>query len=98
MKVILLGAKKYDFEGSEGRIVGTKLSYILPESTPSEDGFMGNPPIQVTVQEDLTPKLVELPGSYDFEFTMVPGKNNIPTMKLQGISFITGIDFKKCLK
>lgn len=98
MNVILLGAKKYDFEGSEGRIVGTKLSYILPESIPSEDGFMGNPPIQVTMQEDVTPRLVELPGYYDFEFTMVPGKNNTPTMKLQSINFKSGIDFKKCMK
>jgi hypothetical protein len=98
MKVILLGAKVYDFDGAEGRIVGTKLSYILPEPTPSEDGFIGNPPIQVTIQENITPELVELPGMYDFDFTMVPGRNNIPSMKLQSIKFINGIDFKKCQK
>lgn len=97
MKVILLGAKIYDFEGNEGRISGSKLSYILPD-VQSQDGFIGNPPIQVSLQENITPSLVEVPGVYDFEFTMVPGKNNTPTMKLQSINFVNGIDFKKCLK
>lgn len=99
MKVLLLGAKLVDFSSATGeRILMTKISYVVPGTGLNEDGYLGNPPIQVTVQENITPSLVQLPGIYNLEFTMVPGKNNAPTMKLQEVKFINAIDLEKCLK
>lgn len=93
-KVIVTGYKKYDFENEQGRVKGCKVSY-LSENLIDDGTTRGHLPMQTTINEELVQGLTEIPGIYDAEYDMVPGRNNKPTMMLVNLKLIKPLDLKK---
>lgn len=98
MEVLLLSLKTYDFTNDKNeRVQGAKISYVMTEKV-QEDGLCGFPPIQTSINNETYKKISAVPGLYDFQFEMKPGKNNKAEMFLKDVNFVQEIDFTKCIK
>jgi hypothetical protein len=88
-KIIVLGhSKPYDFlTDNKERLMGAKVTFI--NSIPNqEDGVRGFLPLQLTVDPLILDDLKELPGIYDVEYTMRPGKNNMPVATISSFKLV----------
>jgi len=97
-KCIILGTKSYNFENDKKeKISGAKISYILENKSTkeSENGYL---PLQASVKLEILGQLKEVPGVYDVQFGMVPGKNNKPTLDITGFNFIKPVDLSNLYK
>lgn len=91
-KILILGIKPYNFVNKEtGEVIsGTKVSYISNHK--SEHGHL---PIQISIKDDNTVKnITKVPGVYNCNYAMLPGKNNKPTPTIIGFEFISSYEFK----
>lgn len=97
MECVVQSLKAYDFKNDSGeRVQGAKLSYFSL-SPVAQEGLEGNPPLQATVDTNIVTNLVKVPGLYNFDFDMKPGRNNKPELVLSKATFISEVDFKKCI-
>lgn len=97
-KCLILGTKSYSFENDKNeRIEGAKISYILENKSmkENENGYL---PLQTTGKLEILGQIKEVPGVYDVEFGMVPGKNNKPQLEITGFKFIKSCDLSNLYK
>lgn len=91
-RVLITGVRSYDFEDKDGRkIDGAKVSYLGEKSSvkQNETGFT---PMQISVKKELLQELETIPGVYNLDFDMVPGKNNKPELAIVGFEFLKEVD------
>lgn len=83
--------------GEEKTIDMIKVSYLTKFSDSK-----GHLPLQVVFMDDQKPvvlsQLTKVPGLYDVQYAMVPGKNNKPTMQVVGFSYVKDVDLKPLFK
>lgn len=92
MKVLITGVKSYDFTNGDGqKIEGAKISYLgnKPSVKQGETGFT---PMQITCNKEILLGIEALPGIYEADFEMVPGRNNKPEMAITGFTFLYEVD------
>lgn len=88
MKALILAVKSYDFKNDAGESVkGNKVFYITADKV---EGIYGQPPMCVNLQDASSISPSSLPGFYDMEFCMKPGKNNKPEVSLNSCKFLDG--------
>lgn len=88
-RVIVLGhGKPYDFNSDQNeRLVGVKISYI--EKSPTCGlGVKGYLPLQISLDPLCLNDIKDLPGIYDVDYSMKPGKNNAPVATITSFKFI----------
>lgn len=92
MKVLITGVKSYNFTNDAGeKIEGAKVSYL--GSKPSvKQGETGFTPMQITCNKEILSGICNLPGIYDADFEMVPGRNNKPELAITSFSFLHDVD------
>lgn len=90
-KILILGIKPYNFMNKEtGELIsGTKVSYI--SKFKDENGHL---PIQISVSDLIAKDITTIPGVYNCNYAMLPGKNNKPTPTIIGFKFVSLYDFK----
>lgn len=91
MQVLITGYKSYDFKNEGGeQVQGCKISYL--GNKPSiKTGEIGWTPMQVTCKNNILVDVTEVPGLYNAEFEMVPGRNNKPELAIIGFDLIKPI-------
>lgn len=102
-KVIITGYKEMCFESGEGDKKQTvdfiKLSLLTSNSGADAIGCL---PTQVTYMDEakanVSKSLSEVPGLYEAEYAMIPGKNNKPSLEMVGFTFIKSVDLHSLLK
>lgn len=95
MKALVLCVRKYAFRDDEGREVrGVTVDYIEP-SSPGSGDRRGLPVFNMTADEDCDSAFSKLPGVYDLDIQMRPGKANRPTLRLVGAHFVKDVDIAK---
>lgn len=62
---------------------GLTVTYIDP-TTPSQDGEVGIPPLNITADKGLMPSFTSAPGLYDLSFSQRRGKAGKPQLVLNG--------------
>lgn len=92
-KVMVVGLKSYSFENDQKqRVEGARVSYLTPiESNKSNE--VGYLPLQVTIPVNMISSFSEVPGIYDVNFDMVPGRNNKPEIAITGFDFVKSVDY-----
>lgn len=96
-KVVITGYKDMNFTSGEGaneqNVDFIKLSMLTKNSGTDAIGFL---PTQVTYMGEDKKKIAQcikdIPGLYEAQYEMTPGKNNKPTLQLTGYKFIKPID------
>lgn len=99
-KYLVLSAKPYDFEDSNGRKVsGVRISYVNKKPS-SRDGEYGNPPLITKCSLDaiIGVNLEQCPAVFDMEFEQVVGKNNKPELLLTDLEYIAPVDLSVFFK
>lgn len=97
-KVIVTGLKTYSFKKDDGQVLeGVKVSYIAREMAKgqNEKGYL---PLQSSLNLQCLNDFKEIPGVYDVNYDMVPGKGNKPTLAITGFNFVKGIDLEGLFK
>jgi len=89
---VVLSARSYDFENDRReRVQGVKLSYINPNV--KQEGVQGFEPMLATVPIDFKQYLEQLPGRYRMQFEIVTGPKNKPQLQLNGLEFVSPVEF-----
>lgn len=93
----VIGVKRYSFENRQSgeKVVGCKVSYLdekVPSTNPNEKGY---PTLEISCPYEMFDKFTVVPGKYDLNFTMKPGKNNKPVLELKDATYIHELDFAK---
>lgn len=84
MRYLVLHTREYDFEDDTGRRVnGTTVTYLDPSLAPG-DGERGNPPLQLSVANQVAAGFTECPGFYELDFGQKRGKGGKPVVVLTG--------------
>lgn len=97
-KCIVLGVKSYQFENDkQEKIEGAKISYVL-ENKASKSNENGHLPMQSTVSLDFLKTLNVVPGVYELEYGMVPGRNNKPQLDITGFKFLKEVNIQNLFK
>ncbi len=98
-RVLVLGFKTYDFkdEKSGKQLSGGKISYItfLRQNQPN---CIGNLPIQIKASKEMCDNLKALPGIYDIQYSMVPGKNNVPQLEVSNFNYVGEVELDDLFK
>jgi len=88
-KVIVLGhSKPYDFTNETNeRLTGVKVTFIngVPSEQPGCVGFL---PLQISLDPSVLDELKDLPGIYEVNYAMKPGKNNMPVATISSFKFV----------
>lgn len=90
-RVILLHTSAYDFipqQGNGERLKGLKLQYITDYIEKSENA-QGTPIMMATAPIEAREGLRAVPGVYEVDFRMRPGKDNKPTLTPVSVEFIS---------
>ncbi len=90
-RVILLYASTYDFvpTGGDGsRLKGMKLQYITDYIEATENA-QGTPIMMATAPHEAKTGLGAVPGVYEIDFRMRPGKDNKPTLTPVSLAFVS---------
>jgi hypothetical protein len=92
--VIVTGYKDMCFETDKKEEVDfMKLSCLTRNSGADSIGYL---PMQMTYMGKDKVKIQqcikEVPGLYEAEYSMVPGKNNKPSLQIVGFNFVNGLD------
>lgn len=91
-KVLITGYKTYSFQNQQNELIsGAKISYLSEVKT-SKQNELGYLPIQASVNLECISTLKEVPGLYEINFDMVPGKNNKPELVITGFNFLKSVD------
>lgn len=94
-KYIVLSAKPYNFESSDGnKISGVKIAYLNRKPSP-RDGEYGNPPLITKCSLDAVKdvNIKDCPAVFDLDFEQVTGKNNKPELLLTSLDYVAHVDF-----
>jgi hypothetical protein len=98
-KVIVTGLKTYGFTNKEtGQFLeGVKVSYLSEERAKgqNENGYL---PLQSSLNLSVLESFKEVPGIYNVNYAMVPGKGNKPTLAVTGFEFLKSVDFVPLFK
>lgn len=87
MQAIVLGMREYDFTSDTGeRVSGVAIHYITGEI--KEDGTRGYLPMRETITKGLSEEIREVPGLYEFEYEMRPGRNSRPSPVLREVRYV----------
>jgi hypothetical protein len=90
-RVILLYASSYDFvptAGDGSRLKGLKLQYITDYIEHTENA-QGTPIMMATAPLEAKSGLAAVPGVYEVDFRMRPGKDNKPTLTPVSLAFVS---------
>lgn len=98
-KVIVTGYRTFSFEDEKSgkKLEGVKVSFLGKHKASSTNEY-GHLPLQSTVDLSLLDSFKEVPGIYEAESEMVPGKGNKPTLAIIGFEFIKGVDLNALFK
>lgn len=92
-EMLLIGWKGYSFTQSDGqKVEGAKITLVPLNAVLKNSLQEGYLPIQETLELDVARSL-EVPGIYNVGYTMLPGRNNKPTMQLSTLDFVRKVDF-----
>lgn len=87
MQTIVLGLREYDFVSDSGeRVSGVAIHYIA--DAVDEDGTRGYLPMKETITKGLSEEIREVPGLYEFEYEMRPGRNSRPSPLLRRVRYV----------
>lgn len=86
MKVLILGARRISFQGTNGYVDVTKVTYIEgePEYTGEQKGYL---PMTVTADVSVFSSISE-PGIYDVEFRQRPDSKGRPVLTMTNAELI----------
>ncbi len=98
-RVIILGhGKPYDFKNDlNEQVKGVKISYINQNSC-NQVGIKGYTPFQVSLDPIVLNDLKSVPGVYDVEYGMKPGKNNKPEAVVTSFKFVKELELSPLFK
>jgi len=96
--VIVTGYKDMCFTVTEGKedkeLDMLKLTCIAKNNGKDAVGYL---PMQLTYMDDkkkeISKALTFIPGLYEAEYAMVPGKNNKPSLEIVGFTAVKQLDF-----
>lgn len=102
-KVVITGYKDMCFESGEGDNKQTvdfiKLTLLTSNSGQDAVGYL---PTQVTYMGEektkISKSITDVPGLYDAEYAMIPGKNNKASLEIIGFTFLKPVDIHSFLK
>ena len=97
-KVIVTGYKTYSFTNDNGQVLeGVKVSYISSHKSKgqNENGYL---PMQSSLNLEALEDFKDIPGLYDVNYQMVPGKGNKPTVVIGGFTFVKPVDLGNLFK
>lgn len=97
-KVIVTGLKTYRFTKDNGEFLeGVKVSFIssVRAKGQNENGYL---PLQSSLDLSQVETFKEIPGLYNANYEMIPGKGNKPTLSLTSFDFIKGVDINGLFK
>lgn len=97
-KVIVTGYKTYSFTNDNGQVVeGVKVSYLSSQKVigQNKNGYL---PMESTLNLKALGDFQEIPGVYEVNYQMIPGKGNKPTVEVGGFKFIKPADFGSLFK
>ncbi len=87
MKCLVLGARRYSFDGEGGgKVEGVTLHYVTHDQEAGQDQ-KGTIPLQVSAPLSVFHELQAVPGSYDVDFRQRPGRGGKPTLMVAGVSY-----------
>lgn len=87
MKCLVLGARRYSFDGEGGgRVEGVTLHYLTDDQYSDRDQ-KGRVPMQVSAPSEVFHQLNQLPGEYEVDFRQRPGRGGKPTLSAVGVTF-----------
>ncbi len=85
MKCLVLGARRYSFDGEDGgRVEGVTLHYLTDDQFPDENQ-KGQLPMQVSAPSEVFHQLSQLPGQYEIDFRQRPGRGGKPALACVGL-------------
>ncbi|MGV2642743.1 hypothetical protein GNF86_14920 [Clostridium perfringens] len=97
-KVIVTGLKTYNFKKDNGEVLeGVKVSFLssVRAKGQNENGYL---PLQSSLSLDTLENFKEVPGVYEANYDMVPGKGNKPTLAIVGFEFLKSVDLVPLFK
>jgi len=90
-RVVILSARRYDFEDERrNRIEGTTLTY-LAEGQETDAGVKGILPVSISATPGVYSQLEAVPGVYDIDLRMRPGKGGKASVSVVGARFIEAV-------
>ncbi len=85
-EVLLLAARRYDFERDGRRVQGCELTYV--QSHPDDaHGRVGHAPLKVQAPIAVWEQLVSVPGIYDLELRFRPGRDSKPEFSVLRVHY-----------
>jgi hypothetical protein len=89
MQVLILGARRMNFQGNNGYVDVTKVTYIegKPEYTEGQKGFL---PMTVTADVYVFGSITE-PGIYEVEFRQRPDSKGRPVLSMSHAELIEAV-------
>lgn len=98
MRALVLSSRLWELTDDDGQIrKGIKISYVDPEGEDDPNGE-GLPPMSLSGPATMGESLRSVPGVYDLDLRMRPGKNNRPVISLAGATLVEGVDIAKIVK
>lgn len=102
--VLVTGFKLTNFtvkeKGEEDKTIDMmKVSYLTKNSG---SNAIGSLPSQINFMDEskteMVGKMIKVPGLYNVEYAMVPGKNNKPQLEIVDFEFVKEVDLKPLFK
>lgn len=108
-RVVVLSVRRYGFQNDEGELVeGCTVTFLDPSAAPDPTGTsLGLPVMNINgslaIFDEFERRtgvepLASLPGVFDLDMAMRPGKRNRPTLSLVGVQFVAAVNFEKISK
>lgn len=90
-RVVILSARRYEFDDEKARrIEGTTVTYVADD--PVDDAMVkGLAPLSISAPVAVFHQLQDVPGVYDIDLKMRPGKGGKATISLVGVQFVASV-------
>ncbi len=90
-RVVILAARRYDFEDErKQRIEGITVTYLSGDQE-SEAAVKGCLPLSISAPPEVFHQLEAVPGVYDIDLRMRAGKGGRASISLVGVRFVDAV-------
>jgi hypothetical protein len=86
-EVLILAARRYDFERDGRRVQGCELTYVQRDADGATNR-RGHSPLKVQAPISVWEQLVQVPGIYDLELRFRPGRDNKAEFSVTGAQYL----------
>lgn len=91
--VVITGYKDMEFDSKDGKVDFVKLTCLTKNNGPDAIGYL---PVQYSYKDKQKKEILRqvqiVPGLYNAEYAMVPGKNNSAKLEIVGFELVRPLD------